>query len=149
MATQVSGLPLVSLSEQYLLNCDSEGTTNIGCQGGNYIESLKWIMANDGLVPSASVPYTGKVGSCESRSSTFHCSSCSSCSLPRAPSSSRSSCLERAWRAARSGVERGDGSKLARVSEERPPLSAPSAELEFPLLACRILAMRFLSCRAS
>ena len=36
---------LVSLSEQHIVSCDTEGSDN-GCQGGHYYHALKWTSEN-------------------------------------------------------------------------------------------------------
>ncbi len=57
------GHPLVSLSEQQLLDCDSFGTA---CSGGRPVGSMREMIAGGGLTTEADYPYTARPGSCKS-----------------------------------------------------------------------------------
>lgn len=59
---KLAGHPLVSLSEQELVSCD---TTDSGCQGGLMNSAYEWLLTNKGgsIVTEASYPYTSGGGS--------------------------------------------------------------------------------------
>lgn len=62
-AWQIAGNPLVSLSEQQLLDCSSRYGNN-GCSGGTMDYSFLYIISN-GLTSDANYPYTAKQGTCQ------------------------------------------------------------------------------------
>ncbi|GMR34184.1 hypothetical protein PMAYCL1PPCAC_04379, partial [Pristionchus mayeri] len=54
----IAGNPLVGLSEQEMIECD---TRNQGCKGGVRTYAMSFVMQN-GLVPESTYPYTAKEG---------------------------------------------------------------------------------------
>ncbi|KAL8162267.1 hypothetical protein V2J09_013756 [Rumex salicifolius] len=61
---QIKTGKLVSLSEQELVDCDTQGE-NMGCSGGLMEEAFKFIESNKGISTEEDYPYTGKQGSCQ------------------------------------------------------------------------------------
>ncbi|KAK9284578.1 hypothetical protein L1049_023754 [Liquidambar formosana] len=60
---------LVSLSEQELLDCDSN---NNGCNGGNEARAFNFIINNGGLTTEQDYPYTGTQGTCDQDKAANH-----------------------------------------------------------------------------
>ncbi|KAJ1291721.1 hypothetical protein BS78_02G337700 [Paspalum vaginatum] len=54
---------LVSLSEQELLDCVYPGAK--GCDGGNPVKAMEWVINNGGLTTEADYPYENKAGQCK------------------------------------------------------------------------------------
>lgn len=52
---------LISLSEQDLLDCD---TNESGCDGGRMINAFKFILDNNGILTESAYPYKGVKGKC-------------------------------------------------------------------------------------
>lgn len=70
-AWAVAGNPLVSLSEQYLVSCDSDG--NDGCDGGYPYLAIDFLRER-GAVTEASYPYTsggGDTGTCDTANAVY------------------------------------------------------------------------------
>ncbi|OMO92542.1 hypothetical protein COLO4_17499 [Corchorus olitorius] len=62
--TQIRTGKLISLSEQQVLDCTTNG--NYGCTGGGIkTEAFKYIIQNNGLTTEESYPYTGTQGTCD------------------------------------------------------------------------------------
>jgi len=63
----LAGNPLVSLSEEELVQCEK---TDDGCNGGLQATALKWILKKGGLVAEKDYPYTsggGTTGACKAK----------------------------------------------------------------------------------
>jgi hypothetical protein len=58
----VSSGPLISLSEQQLIDCDSFGTA---CSGGRPVGSIRLMIEQGGLQTEAGYPYTAVPGTCK------------------------------------------------------------------------------------
>jgi len=64
----LAGNPLVSLSEQNLMDCDHtciDGVCDGGCDGGLMANAFTWIVKNGGLESEADYPYQGVNGKCQ------------------------------------------------------------------------------------
>jgi C1A family cysteine protease len=59
----VKKMPLVSLSEQQLVDCSKPD--NSGCNGGMPSRALSWLGKNGGPCNTADYPYTGRDGTCK------------------------------------------------------------------------------------
>jgi C1A family cysteine protease len=62
---------LVSLSEQELVDCDTNGVDQ-GCEGGLMDDAFKFIQQNHGLALEASYPYNGVDGTCNTNKEASH-----------------------------------------------------------------------------
>ncbi|WVZ90365.1 hypothetical protein U9M48_036672 [Paspalum notatum var. saurae] len=60
---QITTGQLLSLSEQQLLDCSTDG-----CQGGNVDNTFQYIISNGGITTEDSYPYTAVEGTCQSDS---------------------------------------------------------------------------------
>ena len=57
---KIAGNNLTSLSEQFLVSCDRSDS---GCNGGDMVTAVDWIVSNGGFIPSeAQYPYTSENG---------------------------------------------------------------------------------------
>ncbi|KAK4398094.1 KDEL-tailed cysteine endopeptidase CEP2 [Sesamum angolense] len=61
--TKIKTGKLVSLSEQELVDCDSNAD-NQGCRGGYMENAFEFIIKNQGITTEKSYPYQGKEGKC-------------------------------------------------------------------------------------
>jgi len=61
---QITTGNLVSLSEQQVLDCDTDG--NNGCNGGYIDNAFQYIISNGGLATEDAYPYTAAQGTCPS-----------------------------------------------------------------------------------
>lgn len=61
---QIKTNKLVSLSEQELIDCDTDGD-NQGCNGGLMDIAFEFIKQKGGLTTEENYPYKGKEGSCD------------------------------------------------------------------------------------
>ncbi|KAL6865157.1 hypothetical protein ACP4OV_016308 [Aristida adscensionis] len=59
---QIKTGELLTLSEQHLVDCSDRDN---GCQGGNMVKALKYIIKNDGIATEKDYPYTGRRGWCQ------------------------------------------------------------------------------------
>lgn len=63
-ATQIKKGKLISLSEQQLVDCD---TNDFGCEGGLMDTAFEHIMATGGLTTESNYPYKGEDATCNSK----------------------------------------------------------------------------------
>ena len=71
----LAGNPLVSLSEQNLMDCSGSivinGTSNMGCQGGLMANAFQYVINNKGIDTEASYPYQAANGQCHFNPATI------------------------------------------------------------------------------
>ncbi|OMO92558.1 hypothetical protein COLO4_17495 [Corchorus olitorius] len=67
--TQISSGILISLSEQQLLDCSTNG--NNGCEGGWMTNAFEYVMQNEGITAEEIYPYEATQGSCDIERSTI------------------------------------------------------------------------------
>ncbi|KAL4204680.1 hypothetical protein AMTRI_Chr01g111120 [Amborella trichopoda] len=70
--TKIKTGKLVSLSEQQLIDCDTE---NDGCMGGYMVTAFQYIRANGGLSTESNYPYQAADGNCDTRRASYHAAS--------------------------------------------------------------------------
>ena len=63
--TKIKTGKLISLSEQELVNCVTQGYNTHGCKGGNPNDAFDYIIKNGGIASESNYPYTGKDGACD------------------------------------------------------------------------------------
>nr|CAB3502725.1 unnamed protein product [Digitaria exilis] len=61
-ANQIKNGKMVSLSEQELVDCDTEA---VGCAGGYMSWAFEFVMKNRGLTTEGNYPYLGMNGNCQ------------------------------------------------------------------------------------
>nr|CAD1845068.1 unnamed protein product [Ananas comosus var. bracteatus] len=64
--TKIRTGKLISLSEQELVDCDTEGEDQ-GCDGGYMDDAFEFIVKNGGLTSEANYPYQGTNGTCDAK----------------------------------------------------------------------------------
>lgn len=69
--TKISTGKLISLSEQELVDCDTNGMDQ-GCEGGLMDDAFEFIIQNNGLTTEANYPYKGVDGTCNSQKEADH-----------------------------------------------------------------------------
>ncbi|GLT54668.1 hypothetical protein SLA2020_278500 [Shorea laevis] len=69
--TKLTTGQLISLSEQELVDCDTNGVDQ-GCQGGLMDDAFTFIQQNHSLASEASYPYTGVDGTCNANKESSH-----------------------------------------------------------------------------
>ncbi|XP_057452282.1 ervatamin-B-like [Lotus japonicus] len=65
---KIAGGKLVSLSEQQLVDCNTNGVSN-GCSGGNMEDGFEFIIAKGGIASQENYPYKGVDGTCDKKAS--------------------------------------------------------------------------------
>ncbi|KAJ1424638.1 Peptidase C1A, papain C-terminal [Sesbania bispinosa] len=68
---QLTSGKLVSLSEQELVDCDTNGD-NQGCEGGYVEDAFEFIIENGGITTEANYPYKGVDGTCNLNKEASH-----------------------------------------------------------------------------
>ncbi|XWS10149.1 hypothetical protein CRYUN_Cryun39dG0050400 [Craigia yunnanensis] len=67
--TKIKTGNLVSLSEQQVLDCSTNGN-NHGCDGGSKTDAFQYIMQNHGLTTEDTYPYQARQGTCDKEKET-------------------------------------------------------------------------------
>ncbi|KAJ0973044.1 hypothetical protein J5N97_021003 [Dioscorea zingiberensis] len=88
--TGISTGKLVSLSEQELVDCDTD--EDQGCNGGVMDNAFKFIVENQGLTTEANYPYTASDGTCNNKKELSHVATISD--YEDVPANSESSLLK-------------------------------------------------------
>lgn len=68
---QIASGELVSLSEQELVDCDTNGESQ-GCEGGYVEDGFEFIIRNGGITTEANYPYIGVDGTCNINNEASH-----------------------------------------------------------------------------
>ncbi|XP_007021896.2 PREDICTED: zingipain-1 [Theobroma cacao] len=68
---QIKTGKLISLSEQQVLDCSTNGN-NHGCGGGSKTDAFQYIMQNGGLTTEDNYPYQATQGACDKEKETSH-----------------------------------------------------------------------------
>lgn len=72
--TKLSTGKLISLSEQELVDCDTNGVDQ-GCEGGLMDDAFKYIIKNHGLTTEDNYPYFGTNSTCDTKEAANHAAS--------------------------------------------------------------------------
>lgn len=88
--TKISTGKLVSLSEQELVDCDTD--EDEGCNGGLMDDAFQFIINNGGLTTESNYPYKAADGTCNTNKESSHAASISS--FEDVPANSESSLLK-------------------------------------------------------
>lgn len=88
--TKISTGKLVSLSEQELVDCDTD--EDEGCNGGLMDDAFQFIINNGGLTTESNYPYKASDGTCNTNKESSHAASISS--FEDVPANSESSLLK-------------------------------------------------------
>jgi KDEL-tailed cysteine endopeptidase len=68
--TKIQTGKLISLSEQQLLDCATDG--NNGCNGGFMDNAFKYIIQNQGITTETNYPYEEMQGTCDTRKASYY-----------------------------------------------------------------------------
>lgn len=69
--TKITTGKLISLSEQEILDCDTNPMDQ-GCEGGLIQDAFEFIIRNGGIASKANYPYKGDKGTCNPKKEAFH-----------------------------------------------------------------------------
>lgn len=69
--TKITTDKLISLSEQEILDCDTNPMDQ-GCEGGLIQDAYEFIIRNGGIASEANYPYKGDKGTCNPKKEAFH-----------------------------------------------------------------------------